>query len=99
MTKPGDEARARGLKSSQLCPVSLWVSSNTPPPPQQGSLDVSSKDLKHGQNSITHGLFSCASQILYKTSAGCKLGCPVHAKHSHSAIFHQHPHLCNLSVF
>jgi len=31
MTKTGDEARASGLKSLQLCPVSPWVLSNNPP--------------------------------------------------------------------
>lgn len=56
MTKTGDEARVTRLKSFQLCPVSLWVSSNDPHP-YHGSLYVSRKGLKHWQNSIIRDCF------------------------------------------
>lgn len=54
---------------------------------------TSSKDLIHRQTSIICGLVLRVSQVLCKTSAGSKLGCPVRAKYSRYTTFHQHPHL------
>lgn len=73
--KNGDEARASGLKSLQLCPVSCWVSSNPPPP--RDSLYVSCKDAKHWQNNVIHGLLSCVPQVLPKPQLAANRTVPI----------------------